>query len=151
MEKVINLLDVNKNNEETRAMNIFNYSDYAFDFDCVELPDCNTGFVYFLISLKDVRKTYIGQTFNIKKRLNDHNSGFGTVFTDDYRPWALYGIIIGFEGRVDRMMSTENSWQFMRNNAVLQGTNNPKDLVRSCIPLVEASNGALKLICYFKD
>jgi hypothetical protein len=151
MEKVINLLDVNKNNEETRSMNIFNYSDYAFDFDCVELPDCNTGFVYFLISLKDVRKTYIGQTFNIKKRLNDHNSGFGTVFTDDYRPWALYGIIIGFEGRVDRMMSTENSWQFMRNNAVSQGTNNPKDLVRSCIPLVEASNGALKLICYFKD
>ena len=151
MEKVINLLDYNKNLEEVESMNVFNYEAHPYDFIHIELPDCNTGFVYFLVSLKDVRKTYIGQTYNIKKRIHDHNAGFGTSFTDEFRPWALYALIIGFDGVRTYMMSIENSWQYMCNIASRQGMTNPKDLVRSGLPLVEASNGVLKMLCFFKN
>ena len=73
MKKVISLLDYNRNLEEARSMSVLNYDAYPYDFIQVELPNCNTGYVYFLVSLKDVRKIYIGQTYNIKKRLHDHN------------------------------------------------------------------------------
>ena len=87
----------------------------------------------------------------IKKRIHDHNAGFGTSFTDEFRPWALYALIIGFDGVRTYMMSIENSWQYMCNIASRQGMTNPKDLVRSGLPLVEASNGVLKMLCFFKN
>ena len=45
-------------------------------------------FVYFLRSVNNPDKTYIGFTTNIQQRLDTHNSG-GSIYTKDFRPWYL--------------------------------------------------------------
>ena len=45
-------------------------------------------FVYFLRSINNPQKTYIGYTTDITQRLETHNSG-GSVYTKDNRPWYL--------------------------------------------------------------
>ena len=149
MERVISILDT-REDRNTLQVPGFLYEDYPYDFNFVELPECHTGYVYFLISLSGGRKSYIGQTFDIKTRLRQHNSGHGTSFTDENRPWALYAYIIGFDNNRHMMMSIENSWQYLRTAAINDGDRNPKDLVRSGLPLVQNSNGKLKMICLFK-
>ena len=46
------------------------------------------NYVYFLRSLKNPSKTYIGYSSNLKQRLETHNSG-GSIYTKDDRPWKL--------------------------------------------------------------
>ena len=104
----------------------------------------------FLVCLTNSRKKYIGETFDIITRLKQDNSGNGTTFTDENRPWTLYAFIIGFNCNKNRMKSVEISWQHLRNIAVINGIYNPKDLVRSGLPLVLNSNGELKMVCLFK-
>ncbi len=45
-------------------------------------------YVYLIRSLQDTTKTYVGNTVNIKQRLETHNSG-GSVNTKQHRPWEL--------------------------------------------------------------
>ena len=87
------------------------------------------------------RKNCVGETFDIITRLKQHNSGNGTTFTIENRPWALNSYIIGFNRNKNQMKSVENSWQHLQNIAVNNGICNPKDLVRSGLPLVLNSNG----------
>jgi putative endonuclease len=49
-------------------------------------------YVYFLRSIKDLSKTYIGYTTNLKQRLERHNSG-GSIHTKKYGPWKLVAYI----------------------------------------------------------
>jgi len=51
-------------------------------------------YVYFLRSLKDSSKTYIGYTTNLRQRLDTHNSD-GSTYTKPYRPWILK-MFLGF-------------------------------------------------------
>ena len=44
--------------------------------------------VYFLRSLKNPPKIYVGYTNNLKQRLEKHNSG-GSIYTKNDRPWKL--------------------------------------------------------------
>ena len=46
------------------------------------------NYVYFLRSLKNPSKTYIGYSSNLKQRLETHNSG-GSIYTKDDRQWKL--------------------------------------------------------------
>jgi putative endonuclease len=45
-------------------------------------------YVYFLTSLKNLSKTYVGYTTNLQERLETHNSG-GSIHTERDRPWCL--------------------------------------------------------------
>ena len=45
-------------------------------------------FVYFLRSLQNSSKTYIGYTTNLRQRIERHNSG-GSIHTKNDRPWKL--------------------------------------------------------------
>ena len=45
-------------------------------------------YVYFLRSINNFSKTYIGYTTDVQQRLETHNSG-GSVYTKDNRPWHL--------------------------------------------------------------
>jgi len=49
-------------------------------------------YVYFLRSLENPAKTYIGYTTDIKQRFETHNSG-GSVYTVEDRPWKLVTFI----------------------------------------------------------
>ena len=56
--------------------------DYFLFRTCdISLPQCNTGFVYMLISIKDLSYTYIGMTDAIRRRVDEHNSGIGSKST----------------------------------------------------------------------
>ncbi len=47
-------------------------------------------YVYFIKSLKDPSKTYIGHTKNVRQRLKKHNSpSGGSLQTQQYSPWKL--------------------------------------------------------------
>lgn len=49
-------------------------------------------YVYFLRSLQNPSKTYIGYTIDIKKRLDIHNIG-ASFHTNKYKPWKLVAFI----------------------------------------------------------
>ncbi len=55
-------------------------------------------YVYLIRSLKDTSQTYIGNTENLKQRLETHNSG-GSVHTKQYRPWELIAFF-GFKNKL---------------------------------------------------
>jgi putative endonuclease len=48
----------------------------------------NLYYVYILQSCKN-NKLYIGQTNNIERRIEDHNSGLGGKYTRQNSPWIL--------------------------------------------------------------
>ena len=80
----------------------------------IDISQDTSGFVYLLVSLKDRKSTYVGQTGNMIRRLREHNSGFGALSTSNpsLRPWALMGYIIGFDGSsTDQRKYYEAAWQ----------------------------------------
>ncbi|KAF4689592.1 hypothetical protein FOZ60_001490 [Perkinsus olseni] len=85
--------------------------------DC-ELPHTPTGFVYALISMR-TREVYVGQTSDVDKRLRQHNSSRGSVFTRALhrQPFALLALMHGFnpELRGDHLVAAreriEASWK----------------------------------------
>lgn len=82
----------------------------------VELPYDNTGYSYLLVSLRHPNATYIGQTNNIRRRLREHNSGYGAIQTRDsrLRPWALLTLVCGFDGDRQAQQEFEQRWQNAR-------------------------------------
>ena len=55
-------------------------------------------YVYFIRSINHPEQTYIGNTINLKQRLDTHNSG-GSVHTMQYRPWELV-VFMGFKNKL---------------------------------------------------
>jgi len=98
--------------------------------------------VYLLVSTRDIRCMYIGETENIRKRLNQHNSGQGSKYTNNarLRPWALFGYIVGFENRTQRHLF-EQTWKHRamadRNR---QRRRRPTGVLQIGIDLVFAKN-----------
>ena len=45
-------------------------------------------YVYLIKSIKYSERIYVGNTVNLKQRLETHNSG-GSIHTMKYRPWKL--------------------------------------------------------------
>ena len=78
----------------------------------VLLPPDNTGFVYILVSTKDLNSLYIGSCFNLIRRFTQHNSGYGALQTapSSLRPWAILAYVCGFEAQQDRFFRFEQSW-----------------------------------------
>jgi len=55
-------------------------------------------YVYLIQSIKDPNQTYIGNTVNLKQRLETHNSG-GSIHTMQDRPWELI-MFLGFKNKL---------------------------------------------------
>ena len=64
----------------------------------VDIPPGDVGFVYLLVSTKDISVSYVGETCNIKRRLREHNSGDGSFLTNKrhLRPWGVLCFATGF-------------------------------------------------------
>ncbi|MBM3893588.1 GIY-YIG nuclease family protein [Candidatus Dependentiae bacterium] len=58
-------------------------------------------YVYLIRSIKNSALTYIGNTVNLKQRLETHNSG-GSIHTKEDRPWEL----VAFLGFKDKLKAT---------------------------------------------
>ena len=74
-------------------------STFPFCICDVSLPQCTMGYVYMLISIKDLTFTYNRKTKSIRKIIQQHNSGVGSVAPDPLhlRPYANLAYICGFE------------------------------------------------------
>ena len=86
-----------------------------------------------LNSLRRRSYAYIGKTFNPRKRLNNHNSGFGSVATElSYlRPFAIMAYISGFEGNNDLMLAVERNWKIQRDLLIQQNIYDPKEWAKA--------------------
>ena len=79
-------------------------------------------FVYILQSQKDQRY-YIGQTNNLEKRINQHNSG-KSKYTKSFRPWNLIAFkkcdtradAMRLETKLKNLKSHTRIMEFLVNN-----------------------------------
>lgn len=98
---------------------------YSSIYQCrnTELPIDDSGSVYLIISLKapnTIEGTYIGSTKQLAKRLNQHNSNWGSQQTSSLllRPWALLTYVAGFDKDYGKMKAFENEWISRRNKVI---------------------------------
>ena len=129
MENILGLVTLNEINENRVAS--LTLSSFPFRICDVSLPHDNSGYVYFLISLKTLHYTYIGETKSIVTRLNQHNSGYGSKSTApaNKRPYAVMGYICGFDGNQNKHLRRhiEKAWKQKRDFLLSQGMLNPLD------------------------
>lgn len=70
---------------------VFTPSSFPYRIKDSALTHCNTGYLYMLMSIKDMNFTYIGKTKCNRNMIQKHNSGVGTVNTESLhlRPYAI--------------------------------------------------------------
>jgi predicted GIY-YIG superfamily endonuclease len=87
---------------------------YPYRISDISLPDDESGFVYFLVSVKDCGRTYVGQSKNISRRLKEHNKGWGAMGTAEpqYRPYTVAAYMCGMP-HIDKRgrESLEQRWK----------------------------------------
>ena len=68
MEDILDLVTINSdiNNNPERRNRVLSASSFPYRIKDMTLPQCNTGYVYMLISIKDMNFTYIGKTMCIR-------------------------------------------------------------------------------------
>jgi predicted GIY-YIG superfamily endonuclease len=105
-------------------------------------PNDPSGCCYILVSLKNRGVTYIGQTKRLVQRIKEHNSGYGSQGTSDYRlrPWALLAYVSGFDGNVGAMLAFERQWKATRDHYRLTDPMQIADVGRSLIGTWQESN-----------
>jgi predicted GIY-YIG superfamily endonuclease len=129
MSRVIDALTgayVNPMNHVAQVVDIARF--YPFRACDLPIPTDRSGVVYIIMSLRDGKTTYIGQTKHLNKRIVQHNTMYGSQQTADpsLQPWALLAIICGFEGDRETMFRVESSWQKRRNDlTVMRGPLSP--------------------------
>ena len=161
MEMILDLITVYENEEEGRTpRNVMHTDTFPYRICDMSLPQCNTGYVYMLISLVDQSFVYIGMTTCIRKRVQQHNSGVGAVSTEPLhlRPYALFAYICGFDLRKDLMSYVEHAWKVKRDHLVRDGVNSPMAWAQVGAQIVtefdqeETSDPCgLSLVCMFKE
>jgi hypothetical protein len=82
---------------------------YPFRACDLPIPTDQSGVVYIIISKRDEKTTYIGQTKHLNKCIIQHNMMYGSQQTADptLQPWALLANICGFEGDRETMFKVE--------------------------------------------
>lgn len=81
--------------------------DPPHDYDC-----CKQYVCYMIVSTTS-RRTYVGCTNNVKKRLRQHNGEIkgGARYTHQGRPWILKFLVIGFGPSRSLACKFETHWK----------------------------------------
>ena len=155
MESILDLVTVNRSSDEDERRNVQSIhqpTNFPFRICDLPLPNCNTGFVYFLVSIKNPSFTYIGQTKCISRRLRQHNSGYGSNSTTplSLRPYACLAYITGFDAEQKRIRErVEEAWKKKRDFLIRHGNHDVYSWVQSggdCInDLCEANEEMMRL------
>ena len=115
------------------------------------------------MSVKQRTFTYIGTTDCIRKRIRQHNNGYGAQTTSpvSLRPYSVMAYICGFDGEKKQLRyHIERQWKIKRDYLRLNENNDPRDWARvgqevirdvsNCNAFdVEAND--LKLVCLFRN
>ena len=122
--KILSMISLNSTS--IQEQNNFDLTEsYPFCLnDGSVLPTDNTGYVYCLVSKQHRDHIYIGQTKCLSQRLMQHNSGSGSLSTENikYRPWAVAAYIcgLGHMSKIERM-SLESRWKVHVQNLRVSG------------------------------
>ena len=111
MEQVLCLITLDSDNEDvirTMTQNI-----YLCD---ITLPQYNTRFVYFFISIRRQDCAYIGQTICLRNRIQQYNSGRGSFSIEPsyLQPFAIMLYICGIDGKRPLRVYCERKWKEKR-------------------------------------
>ena len=140
IDHVLSIITISTNTNHEVMVRPMNQNDYPFRICDISLPSTRTGFVYFLMSVKDRSFTYIGQTICIRERLPQHNQGYGSSDTspENLRPYGVLAYICGskLENKEFRLY-LERRWKMNRDYFI--GLNNRE-------PRVWAREGGIKTI-----
>ena len=158
MENVLSLVSVN-GSENYRNRLHMNQNEYPFRIADYSFPSASTGYVYMLISVRHQSFTYIGQTKCLRRRLQEHNSGQGSLTTNNrrYVPYAVIAYVCGFDNNRHLQLYVEHQWQLKRRSLRSNGISCVKQFARSIIPVIDQickrSNQArsLRLVCLFRE
>ena len=160
MEAVINLAAGKLSNSMDRIP-VFNHQDCPFRLCDMPLPQCGTGFVYMLVSIRDISYCYIGETQSLSRRLREHNSGYGSNSTAhiSLRPFALFAYVCGFDGNVQLRRHFEREWKKMRDEEFKRGVYCVKknarlasSVISRMVPcMFHIDRYGLRLILHFDD
>jgi predicted GIY-YIG superfamily endonuclease len=118
MDHIVRVLsDVGDSRNRIREVPALNQSLHPFRPIDVVVPNDPSGYCYILLSMRDRRVTYIGETKRLVKRIEEHNSGYGSEGSSDYRlrPWALLAFVSGFDGNHRAMLAFEYQWKMARD------------------------------------
>ena len=140
---VLDIITINRDYGEQNQY-IFDYPEvYPFRLRDIVLPQDTTGFVYFLVSKRNINQVYIGQTKCISQRLAQHNNGSGSSGTTDirYRPWGVAAYICGLShmSSIDRM-SLERRWKLLIEDMRGRGIDNSYAWINAGARIVETYN-----------
>ena len=124
IDVLLNRLSVN-GSENRLENNILPYAEsYPYRTCDIQLPSDSSGYVYFLVSVRDFDRDYIGQTQNISTRFAQHNSGRGAEGTADpyYRPYCVAAYICGLSHmeKADRE-ALEHRWKVYNRESIRNG------------------------------
>ena len=119
------------------------------------------GYVYMLISVRDKCFNYIVNTMSIRRRIQQHNSGVGSVSTEPIhlRPYALLAYITGFNARRNLLFYIEAKWKQNLDKLVRQGVNDVRAWARCGSEIISNINEEyfgispmdLTLVCLFNE
>ena len=123
----------------------------------MSLPQCNTGFVYMLVSTQVTTYSYIGETRSIVSRLDQHNSGFGSESTCpiSLRPFAVFSYVCGFDGDKQTRCLFEYVWKCRIHDERMSGMICLKQFSKLSAGIISLQthgiNSGLRLKMNFKD
>ena len=147
MEEVLSLItirneNINDNEAENPRHRQLTQSHYPFRICDVVLPQCNTGFVYMLLSIVRPTYSYIGETKCIRSRLEQHNSGHGSSSTEPayLRPFGVLAFICGFNGEKPLRRYVEKKWKERRDDLIRDGINDYRQWARVGNEVIENLN-----------
>ena len=164
IEQVLSIVTVNDSVNLPLLPRVMNQNAYPFRVSDLSLPTTRTGFIYFLISVKDRTFTYIGHTICITERLPQHNKGYGSSATcpERLRPYGILSYICGSKLEDESVrLYLERKWKINRDYFIDLGNRDPRVWARDAgiMTINQAlenerysfSADDLKLVCLFRD
>jgi predicted GIY-YIG superfamily endonuclease len=122
MEEVLQLITVGVNTHVLPTRRMMSQATFPYPICDGALPQCNTGYVYImLMSVNDHNFSCIGKTLSIRRRIQQHNSGVGSVSTEPLHLWpfALFAYICGFDSKNDLLFYIERIWKEKRDRLAI--------------------------------
>ena len=162
IDQVLRIVTVNTSENFRPLDRVMNQDAFPFRVCDLSLPTSRTGFIYFLISVKDKTFTYIGHTICITERLPQHNRGYGSLETcpERLRPYGIMAYICGCNLENECVhLYLERRWKINRDYLIRLGNRDPRDWAKDAGLMtinqaVESerylfSENNLKLVCLF--
>jgi predicted GIY-YIG superfamily endonuclease len=139
ISQILNIITINEDERHERVMT---QENFPFRVSDLRLPEVDTGIVYMLNSMRRRAFVYIGKTNQPRRRLNNHNSGFGSSSTEPahLRPYAIMAYISGFDGNNELMLACEEKWKHIRNNMIRDGIYDAKTWAKGGQQIINNAN-----------